>query len=91
MGSIIQELRNPVSAHWQIFAIQLGLCPYTVAITRLNYPNNARLCLQEVLAAWLRLDYDYQKFGRPSWRKIAKAVKSFNGRLFLTILTNHRM
>ncbi len=91
LGSIIQELRRPISPHWQEFAIQLGLSHSTMEIIRLNYPNNATLCLQEVLAAWLRLDYDYQRLGRPSWRKIAEAVESFNRRLFHTILTNHRM
>ncbi len=42
------------------------------------------------LASWLHLDYDYQKHGNPSWRRIAEVV-SWLGKidLFQDIVKNH--
>ena len=60
-------------------------------IIRVNNPKDASLCLQEALASWLQLDYDWEKHSRPSWQKIAEAVMPFNLDLFKNIAKNRCM
>ena len=80
-----------MSSKWQEFAVQLGLNHDAMEIIRVNNPKDASLCLQEALASWLQLDYDWEKHSRPSWQKIAEAVMHFNMDLFKNIAKKHSM
>ncbi len=61
----------------------------TEAIRR-DSPSNSSQCLQNALASWLHLDFDYQKHGKPSWRRIAEVASWLNKRnLFQDIAQNH--
>ena len=39
-----------------------------------KYPCNPKECLSEVLAKWLRKEYNVEKFGEPNWQLIVKTV-----------------
>ena len=64
---------------------------YVVTALKNVNPNDASLCLQEALASWLQLDYDWEKHSKSSWQKIAEAVMHFNMDLFKNIAKKHSM
>lgn len=44
-----------------------------------TYSDDPGQCLKEVLKRWLRKNYDYHKYGHPSWRFLVRAVGDPNG------------
>ena len=86
MPFILRELRNEMTAKWQQFVNRLGLEQNDIDIIRINNLGDCSLCLQHALHSWLNLNYKYEKHGRPSWRKIAEAVKDLDSKtLFMEI------
>ena len=90
MPFILRELRNEMTAKWQQFVNRLGLEQYDIDIIRINNLGDSSLCLQHALHSWLNMNYKYEKHGRPSWRKIAEAVKDLDSKtLFMEISKKH--
>ncbi len=90
LGSIYRKLKLPLSPIWQEFALQLGLDYDATETIRKDSTSNSSQCLQNALASWLHLDYDYQNNGKPNWRRIAEVVSWLGKRnLFQDIAKNH--
>ena len=90
MPFILRELRNEMTAKWQQFVNRLGLEQNDIDVIQFDYPRNSSLCLQLALHSWLNLNYKYEKHGRPSWRKIAEAVKDLDSKTpFMEIAKKH--
>ena len=71
-----------ISAKWSLLCTKLGVKQSSLDLIRRNYLGDAKMCLYEALGEWLRLNYDHQRHGRPSWRRLAEAVKSLDYRLY---------
>ena len=54
-----------------------------------NHSGDSETCLYQALREWLKLNYNYQKHGKPSWRRLAEAVWSMDKALFEKIVHNH--
>ena len=90
MSLILRELRNEMTAKWQQFVNRLGLEHSEIEIIRVNNPGDCSLCLYNALHSWLSLNYKFEEHGRPSWRKIAEAVKDLDSMtLFIEIAKKH--
>ena len=35
--------------------------------------------MTEIISNWLKLNYNYQRFGKPTWKALVEAVRSPNG------------
>ena len=53
------------------------LCTKKENVIECNNPDVGG-CLHKALGEWLWLNYDHQKHGRPSWRRLAVAVSSLH-------------
>ena len=71
-----------LSSQWKLLSTKLRIKSSSLDIIQHNHPGDAKMCLYEALEEWLRLNYDHQRHGRPSWRRLAEAVKSLDYRLF---------
>ena len=71
-----------LSAKWEVLATKLRIQQHTVEAIKKNNPGDVDVCLNITLGQWLKLNYDYQKYGRPSWRIIAKSVQRMDPGLF---------
>ena len=80
-----------LSAQWSLLCTRLGVKQSTLRLIETNHPGDVRMCLYKALGEWLSLNYNFDKHGRPSWRKLAEAVKSFDYALFKKIADTHRM
>ena len=79
-----------LAANWPILATNLGLAGGTRDTIKGNHPGDNIMCLYDTISEWLRWNYDLKKFGKPSWRKLAKAVRHLNGVIFADIVGKHR-
>ena len=64
-----------ISAKWEVLATKLRIQQHTIEAIKKNNPGDVDVCLNIMLGQWLKLNYDYQKYGRPSWRIIGKSVQ----------------
>ena len=77
-----------LSAKWLLLATKLRLRNHVVEIIQQKY-SDGMSNLNEVLREWLKLNYEHEKYGRPSWRRLAEAVRSLDYGLFEEIARNH--
>ena len=71
-----KEIEDIRSMHYQL-GIELGL-----SSSKLNSIQNQQITDQafnEVLLAWLKQDYDVERHGSPTWRRLVEAVDSPKG------------
>ena len=76
---------------WKDLGRELGLGEDSLGeIQADNQRDGVRECLNEVLAHWLRRNYDEERFGRPTWQSLANAVKKSGDRALADkILAKH--
>ena len=67
------------------FGIELGLPAKELKVIEADFGRNVGQCMREVLLTWLRCHYNVDKFGLPSWQRLAEAVGSPTGARNLTL------
>ena len=77
-----------LSPKWNLLATKLRLRNRAVENIQHKYSDDLS-SLNEILKEWLKLNYNHQKYGRPSWRRLAEAVRSLDYSLFEEIARNH--
>ena len=81
---------NEVAGHWEAISRNLH-----VKASKIGELNNSRqtapVCLGQAITDWLQLNYNHQKFGKPTWRKVAESVVKLNNGLFLRIAWDHKV
>ena len=88
----LREVFNDVvtlEADWRDLALQLGLRRNTINSIGANNNRNVRQCLTCALEEWLRLNYDHERYGRPSWRCLTVAVSNIDTDLSEEIMRKH--
>ena len=63
-----------LAERWSSMCLALRLLPSDRGKIAVAHPGNPDQCLQAVVVQWLQKGYNYQRFGPPSWRMLAKAV-----------------
>ena len=76
-------------ASWKNLGLNLGLSPKRLEVIENDYRRTDDW-LQAVLLEWLKRNYDLDKYGLPSWRRLAEAVKPIDHALALTIQDRHQ-
>lgn len=77
-----QDVRKEVgtlTGLWDGVAVCLGLTRDSVREIELKYRGDPLRCLDEVIEGWLNQNYNYGKFGLPSWRGLVSAVADGSG------------
>ncbi len=84
----VLDYLNSIPAQWIDIATTLRLRRGDIeAIDEEN--KNSRACLRIAMKKWLKLNYNWEKNGKPSWRMLAKAVRQLDGGLFNRIAKDH--
>ena len=65
-----------LSAKWIFLSVELGIEESTLELIEHYHPGDAKMCLYKVLREWLKLNHDITMHGKPSWSRLAEAVKS---------------
>ena len=75
-------------AEWSDLGLNLGLSVESLEVIRKDY-QWTKDRLEAVLLQWLRRDYDLDKYGSPSWSRLAGAVEPINRVLAIRIRESH--
>ena len=65
-----------IQANWEFVGIQLGIGNGKIEAIKLKNGGDPTRCLKDMLSAWLNENYDTQRHGYPSWRRLCKAIAS---------------
>ena len=80
---------NEEAGKWD--TISRNLRVKTGKITELvNSGQTSPRCLANAITDWLLLNYNHQRFGKPTWKKVAESVVKINRKLFLHIAKEHK-
>lgn len=66
-----------------------GLAPDKMESIRENNPGNNSGALQDVITTWVRQDFNTERFGLPSWRKVVEVISRFDNLLAKKIAKDH--
>ena len=88
----LREVFNSVdslSPKWDLLALHLGLMSSIIEKIKADNRADCSSCLMCVLTQWLRLNYDFENLGRPSWKKLSQSVEKLDYRLFEELTKRH--
>ncbi len=71
---------------WRTLTTSLRLKYSSMSTIKEAKKNDVVRCLQLALMDWLKLNYNYEKHGKPSWKKLAKAMRPLDGNIFKKIV-----
>ena len=77
LGDVVDAV-EPLASKWRRLSTKLRLKESTLDVIERNNPGDVDGCLHKAMGEWLRLNYDHQRHGRPSWRRLAEAVSSLD-------------
>ena len=74
--------------NWQSLAINLGLSHYLIDSIKMEVkPSDS---LSEALKRWIKQNYNTKRYGKPSWRKLLRAVAQVDKLQFKTLADKHK-
>ena len=88
LGDVLDAVET-LSAKWELLATKLRIKQHTIEAIQKNNPRDVDVCLNKALGHWLKLNYDYERYGRPSWKTLAKSVKSLDQQVLEKIVRDH--
>ena len=65
---------TPVSARWRRIGSALRLKANVLDRIETANLGNPDKCLSQAIVEWLRLNYNVQRFGQPSWKWVVEVV-----------------
>ncbi len=90
LGDIMEMLRGlDMNSRWRTIATRLRLRSDSMNTIAANNNNDVERCFQLAITDWLKLNYNHQENGRPSWRKLAKAIHDIDGRFLERFTQGH--
>ena len=88
--NVVFEKCTPLASKWQQLSAYLGLKMSIIDRIRSDFPNDSLGCLSEALKEWIKMNYDTEKFGRPSWKTLLNAIAKIDQLQFTTLATEHQ-
>ena len=70
---VIEALDGVESKYYSI-GLAFGLRASDLDNIRANHGRDVRQAMEQVLKSWLILNYDYERFGKPTWRKAVEVA-----------------
>ena len=82
------EAVEDLSSKWRAFSLRLGLILPVLDKIQQDH-RDVDNCLTEALGEWLKQNYDHQRRGTPSWRRLAEAARKLDYIVYTQIVKDH--
>ena len=86
---VIDECAS-LASKWQQLSAFLGLKISLIDSIKNDYPGDGLGCWNEALKQWITQNYNTEKFGKPSWRTLLKAVAKVDKLQFKKLASVHQ-
>lgn len=87
-NEVVMECKS-LTAKWKKLSIYLGLPPDKIDTIKGDNHGDAESCWDQALLEWIRQGYDTNRYGKPSWRTLLRAIAKENKRLFEELSQKH--
>ena len=81
LGGVCEVLED-LAGQWCTIATNLRLREGSMNTIETNNCRDVTWCLQLDIREWMKLNFNYERNGWPSWRTLAKAVCKLDGIVF---------
>ena len=81
---------SPLASEWYQLSTYLGLHMSIIDRIKSDFPNDSRRCLSEALKEWIKMNYDTERYGKPSWKTLLDAIAKIDKLLFNRLATEHQ-
>ena len=81
----VQDELTPAAAKWKSIGIALRLNPDTLESIQAEKSGDLAACLESMVTDWLEKNYNWGKFGPPSWQMLDKAVSHPAGGAYMAL------
>jgi hypothetical protein len=88
--NVVFDKCSPLASKWQQLSAYLGLKLSIINRIRSDFPNDSLGCWSEALKEWIGVNYDTQRFGKPSWKTLLKAVAKTDMLHFRRLASEHQ-
>ena len=78
-GREVSAAVEKLAARFNHFGRALGLNASDITEIQQTFPHNRQDGLAEIINLWLQQNYNFDKYGVPSWRTLVVAVESQSG------------
>jgi len=75
----VKEEVIDLAGKWQDLGSSLGIRMSDMETIQSAHASSPNDCLSKMLLLWLRQSYKVEKWGKPTWRKLAEAVEDRSG------------
>ena len=87
-GEVMMYLKT-VAGDWQTVSRNLHVKADRIREFCSNHGHDSGRCLDSAVADWLSWNYNTEKYGKPTWKKVAQSVVNVKRKLFLAIASEH--
>ena len=87
--NVVFEECSPLASKWQQLSAYLGLKLSIVDRIKSDFPNDSLSCLSKALKEWIKMNYDTERFGKPSWKTLLHAIAKIDKLLFNRLANEH--
>ena len=88
--NVVFEECSPLASKWQQLSAYLGLKLSIINRIKSDFPSDSLGCLSEALKEWIMMNYDTQRYGKPSWKTLLKAIAKVDNLRFRRLATEHQ-
>jgi hypothetical protein len=88
--NVVFDECSPLASKWHQLSAYLGLKASIIDRIRSDFPNDSLVCWSEALKEWIRMNYDTQRFGKPSWKTLLKAIAKIDKLHFRRLASEHQ-
>ena len=71
--NVLSDL-NPLAARWKNIGFALRLKPDALERIDREHGGDLSACLASMVKEWLKRNYNVERFGKPTWQRLAEAV-----------------
>ena len=87
-NAVVMETKT-LAANWEWISICLGLS-FNLIDSTIRVAGDSHRCWSEALKQWIKQNYETEKYGKPSWRTLLKAVAEVDKKKFKQLAANHQ-
>ena len=82
---------SSLASKWQQLSAYLGLKLSIIDRIKSDFPKDCLGCWSEALKEWIKMNYNIQRYSKPSWKTLLKAIAKIDKLNFRRLATEHQV
>ena len=88
--NVVFDECSPLASKCQQLSAYLGLKLSIIDRIKSDFPSDSLGCWSEALKEWIKMNYDIQRYSKPSWKTLLKAIAKVDNSRCRRLATKHQ-